>query len=57
MTLLDLVTTVEEYAGSEADVIAIVARLVNSGTVRLGGNFKGARFDGVDFAQYGTPAA
>jgi hypothetical protein len=45
MTLLDLVMAVSEHAPSEAEVIATVASLVNSGQVRLCGNFKGARFD------------
>ena len=44
-TLLDLVTAVNEDADSEAEVIATVVHLVNSGTVRLCGNFRGARFD------------
>jgi hypothetical protein len=45
LTLLDLVTAVSEVATSEAEVIATVVFLVNSGAVRLCGNFKGARFD------------
>jgi len=45
MTLLDLVKAVSEHAPSEAEVIATVVYLVNSGQVRLCGNFKGARFD------------
>jgi hypothetical protein len=45
MTLLDLVMAVSEHAPSEAEVIATVASLVNSGQVRLCGNFKGTRFD------------
>ena len=45
MTLLDLVKAVSEDARSEAEVIATVVYLVNSGGVRLCGNFKGARFD------------
>ena len=45
MTLLDLVKVVSDHAGSEAEVIATVVDLVNSGRVRLCGNFKGARFD------------
>jgi hypothetical protein len=45
MTLLDLVMAVSEHAPSEADVIATVVSLVNSGRVRLCGNFKDARFD------------
>jgi len=45
MTLLDLVNAVSAYAGSEAELIATVVFLVNSGRVRLCGNFAGARFD------------
>jgi hypothetical protein len=45
VTLLDLVTAVSDQARSEAEVIATVVYLVNSGTVRLCGTFKGARFD------------
>ncbi len=45
LTLLDLVTIVSRSARSEAEVIATVVHLVNSGTVRLCGIFKGARFD------------
>ncbi len=44
-TLLDLVNVVNEYAESEAEVLATVIYLVNSGTVRLCGNFAGARFN------------
>jgi len=45
MTLLELVKAVSDHARSEAEVIATVAYLVNSGRVRLCGNFKDARFD------------
>ena len=45
MTLLDLVRAVSDHARSEAEVIATVVYLVNSGRVRLCGNFAGARFD------------
>ena len=45
LTMLDLVNAVSEHAHSEAEVIATVVYLVNSGTVRLCGNFNGARFD------------
>ena len=45
VTLLDLVSAVTEYARSDKEVIATVAYMVNSGRVRLCGNFKGARFD------------
>jgi hypothetical protein len=44
-TLLDLVNAVNEYAETEAEVVATVVYLVNSGTVRLCGNFAGARFN------------
>ena len=45
MTLLDLVNAVSVYARSEAEVISTVVYMVNSGHVRLCGNFKGSRFD------------
>ena len=44
-TLLDLVNAVSEQARSEAEVIATIVYLVNSGRVRLCGIFKGARID------------
>jgi hypothetical protein len=43
-TLLELVTAVSAYARSEAETIATVVYLVNSGRVRLIGTFRGARF-------------
>ena len=45
VTLLDLVNAVAEHARSEAEVIATVVYMVNSGRVRLCGTFKGAHFD------------
>jgi len=45
VTLLDLVSAVAESACSEAELIAAVVYMVNSGHVRLCGTFKGARFD------------
>lgn len=45
ITLLDLVLAVSEYARSDDEVVATVVHLVNSGAVRLCGNFAGARFD------------
>ena len=45
VTLLELVTEVSSHAESEAEVVATVVYLVNSGRVRLCGSFKGARFD------------
>jgi hypothetical protein len=45
VTLLELVAAVGEYARSEAEVIATVVHMVNSGTVRLCGTFAGRRFE------------
>ncbi len=45
LTLLDLVKAVSDSAASEAEVVATVVHLVNSGVVQLCGNFRGARFD------------
>ncbi len=44
-TLLELVTAVTDAADSDDEVIATVVHLVNSGAVRLCGNFRGARID------------
>jgi len=44
-TMLDLVNSVTRNARSEAEVIATVIFLVNSGAVRLCGSFKGMRFE------------
>ena len=44
-TLLDLVNAISAHTRSEAELIATVAYLVNSGRVRLCGTFKGCRFD------------
>lgn len=45
VTLLDLVTAVSAAADSEEEVVATIVHLVNSGAVRLCGNFRGVRFD------------
>ncbi len=45
MTLLDLVNAVSAHARSDTEVVATIVHLVNSGAVRLGGNFRGARFE------------
>lgn len=50
ITLLDLVNAVSAHARSDAEVVATIVHLVNSGAVRLGGNFRGARFDLDDVA-------
>src|SRR5262247_4022757 len=44
-TLLELVNAVSEHAQSDAEVIATVVYLVNSGRVRLCGTFRGVRID------------
>jgi hypothetical protein len=44
-TLLDLIEAVSCYTRTEAELIATIVHLVNSGRVRLCGTFKGARFD------------
>jgi hypothetical protein len=44
-TLLDLVQTVSEFAINDEEILAAVTHLVNSGRVRLGGIFAGARID------------
>jgi hypothetical protein len=43
VTMLDLVKAVSAVATTETEVVATLAYLVNSGTVRLSGNFRGAR--------------
>ncbi len=45
VTLLELVSALTDESSSETEVIAAVVHLVNSGIVRLCGNFRGARFD------------
>lgn len=44
-TLLDLVNAVANHARNDAELIATVVYLVNSGAVRLCGTFKGSRFE------------
>ncbi|MBM4246873.1 MAG: hypothetical protein FJ148_24280 [Deltaproteobacteria bacterium] len=45
VTIQDLVTVVAENATSEAEVMATVVHMVNTGLVRLEGKLHGARFD------------
>jgi hypothetical protein len=45
LTLLDLIEAVAEVTDSEAELLSVVAHLVNSGRVRLIGNFQGATID------------
>ena len=42
-TLLDLVQSVNQFAKNDTEVVATVAHLINSGRVRLCGNFAGAK--------------
>jgi hypothetical protein len=51
-TMLDLVTCITEVARDDREVVATVVALVNSGRVRLTGNFRGARIslDDADWA-------
>jgi hypothetical protein len=44
-TMLNLVSTVSELTPSEAEVIATVVHMVNTGKVELIGCFRGRRFD------------
>ncbi len=43
VTMLELVQTVMEVTQTDAEVVATVVDLVNSGKVRLIGNFRGCR--------------
>jgi hypothetical protein len=51
MTMLDLVIAVQDHARTDAEVVATLAHLINSGAVRLCGTFKGARIDLGDMAE------
>lgn len=45
VTMQELVAAVAESAKSEAEVMATVVHMVNTGLVRLEGKLRGARFD------------
>ena len=45
VTMQELVAAVAESAESEAEVVATVVHMVNTGLVRLDGKLRGARFD------------
>ncbi len=45
LTLLDLIEAVAEVTDSETELVSVVQHLVNSGRVRLVGNFRGAHID------------
>lgn len=42
-TLLELIQSVGAFTNNDREVAAVVAHLVNSGRVRLRGNFAGAK--------------
>ena len=42
-TLLELVQRIQDYAECDDEVVAVVAFLVDTGRVRLAGNFAGRR--------------
>jgi hypothetical protein len=46
-TMLELVSCISEVTRDDREVVATVVALVNSGRVRLTGNFRGARI-GLD---------
>ncbi len=52
VTLRELVTAVSDCAQSENEVIATVVHMINSGQVRLRGDYSGAQ---VDFASRRAP--
>jgi hypothetical protein len=57
VTLQELVVAVAEHAKSEAEVMATVVHMVNTGLVRLDGKLRGARFDLRQLPASGTFAA
>ena len=44
-TLLDLIQAFSKYATGDAEIVATVAYLINTGRVRLCDTFSGARID------------
>ena len=57
VTMLELVAAVAENAESDAEVVATVVHMVNTGLVRLDGKLRGARFDVRRLAGTATFAA
>jgi hypothetical protein len=45
ITLLELVTRISQLAETEADTVELVYALLESGRVRLTGNFRGLRLE------------
>ena len=42
-TLLDLVQTVGQFAKDDTEIVTVIAHMINSGRVQLGGTFAGAK--------------
>jgi hypothetical protein len=55
-TLPDLLNALMDEARSEAELIASVVHLVNSGRVRLCGTLRGARFEGFGTLPLASPS-
>ena len=43
VTLLDLIRAIQDTCGSDAEVVAVIRHMVNTGRVVLGGTFAGRR--------------
>ncbi|MBY0275195.1 hypothetical protein K2Z84_07640 [Candidatus Binatia bacterium] len=56
VTLRELVTAVSDFAQSENEVVATVTHMINSGQVKLGGSFDGARVEYASRAAVSHPA-
>lgn len=50
VTMLELVEAVTEFANNDAEVVATVVHMVNTGAVELCGNFRGMTFAADDVA-------
>ena len=57
LTMLDVINAVADVTDTEAELIATVVHLVNSGQVRLCGNFAGARFSYDECLEFDEIAA
>jgi hypothetical protein len=57
MTIQDLFTAVSDVSSSDAETVATIAHLFNSGKVRLGGKLRGVRVQVVGQATASEIAA
>jgi hypothetical protein len=46
-TLLDLVETVQDHTRSDAEVVAVIAHMIDTGRLVLKGNFSGSIADAL----------